>query len=67
MGSQRPDQKKEEERRTLGKWDTANVDLEVKPGSKPFNDGYYPVHKINNNTLCRELQCLVEIGVLSLS
>ena len=31
----------------LGDWYTELVDLELKPGSKPFNSKYYPVPRIN--------------------
>ena len=34
---------------TLGDWSTEHVDLELKPGSKPFNRIYYPVPTINND------------------
>ena len=32
---------------TLGDWATDPVDLELKPGSKPYNSRYYPVPRIN--------------------
>ena len=32
---------------TLGDWATEPVNLELKPGSKPFNSRYYPVPRIN--------------------
>ena len=60
---------------TLGKRDTNNIDLEVKQGSKLFNDRYYLVPNfnnryylvpnINNDNFCNDIQCLVEIGVLT--
>ena len=49
----------------LGKWNTTTVDLEVKSGSKQFNDRYHPLTMTNKETLCKEIQCLVEIGVLT--
>ena len=50
---------------TLGDWYTEPVDLELNPDSKPFNSRYYPVHRINKETLRKELKSLVEIGVLT--
>ena len=35
---------------TLGDWATEPVDLELNPGSKPFNSRYYPVPRINKET-----------------
>ena len=49
----------------MGKWDTDTVKLKVEPVYKPFNDRYYPVPKIKKCTFCKELQHLVEIGVLT--
>ena len=51
---------------TLGYWDTYHVDLDLIPGSKPFNIKYYPVTRINKWTFCKDLKLLVEIGVLTL-
>ena len=51
---------------TLGNWATEHVDLELKPDSKPFNSRYYPVPRIKKETFQKELNCLVEIGVLTL-
>ena len=50
---------------TFVKWDTTPVELEVKPGSKPFNARYYPVPRINNETFRKDLRRLVEIGVFT--
>ena len=50
---------------TLGDWSTGLVDLDLKPGSKPFNSRYYPVPRINKETFSKELKHLVEIGVLT--
>ena len=38
--------------------------MELKPDSKPFNCKYYPLPRINKENYCKELKCLVEIGVL---
>ena len=50
---------------TLVKWDTTPDDLDVKTISKPFNARYYMVTKINNETFHKDLQHLVDIGVLT--
>ena len=50
---------------TLGDRDTVSVDLELKPGSKPFNSKYYMVPRINKENFCKELKCLVELGMLT--
>ena len=50
---------------TLGDWATEPVDLELKPGSKPFNSRYYPVPIISMETFCKELRRLVEIGAIT--
>ena len=50
---------------TLGKWYTTPTDLEVKPRSKLLNAIYYPVPNIKNETIYKEFQHLVEIGVLT--
>lgn len=47
------------------KWYTAPADLEVKPRSKLLNAIYYPVPNIKNETFYKELEHLVEIGVLT--
>ena len=50
---------------TLGYWKTDPVDLELKHYYKPFSSKYYPVPRINKETLCKELERLVKIGVLT--
>ena len=50
---------------TLGDWDTDPVDLDLKPGSKPFNSKYYPFPRINKENFRKELRQLVGIGVLT--
>ena len=50
----------------LGDWATETVNLEIKPCSKPFNNRYYPVPRINKETFRKELKRLVEIGVLTM-
>ena len=41
---------------TLGDWATEPVDLELKPGSKPFNSRYYPVPRIDKETFRKYLK-----------
>ena len=50
---------------TLGYWATDPVNLDLKPGSKPFNSSFYPVPRINEEKFRKELKRLVEIGVLT--
>ena len=50
---------------SLGKRDTAPVKLKLNPGSKSFNARHYPVPQINKETFCKDIQNLVEIGVLT--
>ena len=50
---------------TLGHWKTDPIEIELKPGSKPYNGRYYPVPKINKETFKKELLRLVDIGVLN--
>ena len=49
---------------TLGDWSIETVDLDLKPGSKPFNSRCYPVPRTKKEIFLKELKCLVEIGVL---
>ena len=51
---------------TLGYWDIEPVNLEINPGSKPFNSKYHPLIIINKEFFSKEIKCLVEIGVLTL-
>ena len=50
----------------LGDWANDPVNLNPKPGSKPFNCKYYPVPIINKEIFLNDLKPLVEIGVLTL-
>ena len=49
----------------LGEWDTEPINLDINSYSKPFNCKHYPVSRINKHTFHKELQFLVEIGVLN--
>ena len=39
----------------MDKWDTSTINLQLDLGSKPFNDIYYTVPRINKETLHTEL------------
>ena len=49
----------------LGYWDIDPVNLDLNPGSKPFNSKYYPVPIINRVNFRKELECLLKIGLLT--
>ena len=49
---------------TLGDFQTESVHLELKEGTKPKHHKPFPVPKIHENTLKKELDRLCEIGVL---
>ena len=50
---------------TLGDWATVPVNLELKPGYKPFTSRYYRVTRTDKNFFHKELRQSVEIGVLT--
>ena len=50
----------------LEDWATEPVNLDLKLGYKPFNSGYYPVHRINKEHFRKEIKRIVEIGMLNL-
>jgi hypothetical protein len=50
---------------TLGKWNTDPIDIETKPDHKPSSARYYPVPKVSKAAFKKELERLVEIGVLA--
>ena len=49
---------------TLGSWDTEPVHFELKPDAKPFHGRPYPVPQIHKETLWKEVDRMVEIGIL---
>ena len=51
--------------RNTGKWDTEPFNLELNPYYKTFNVNYYQIPRINKETLRKDLQHLLEIGVLT--
>jgi len=49
---------------TLGTWRTAPVDLELKPGAKPYHAKPYPVPRVHEKVFRDEVERLCKIGVL---
>ena len=49
---------------TLGDWKTKPVFLHLKEDAPPYHGQAFPVPKIHNDTLMKEVQRLVELGVL---
>ena len=49
---------------TLGDWNTEPVSFELKEGMKPYHGRAFPVPKIHKDTLIKEVQRLVKLGVL---
>ena len=49
---------------TLGNFRTSPVSLEVKPGEQPTHSKAFPIPKVHEETLKKEIQQLVDIGVL---
>jgi hypothetical protein len=49
---------------TLGHWDTEPVDFELKEGAKPYHAKAYPIPHIHEQTLRKEIDRLVKLGVL---
>ena len=48
----------------LGVWQGTEVNLELKPGAEPYHAKAFPVPKIHDSTLRKEVQRLCDIGVL---
>ncbi|CAJ1955787.1 unnamed protein product [Cylindrotheca closterium] len=49
---------------TLGTWNILPVDFKLKPGSKPFHAKPMPIPLIHRDTICKEIDRLVCIGIL---
>jgi hypothetical protein len=49
---------------TLGDWNTEPVSFKLKEGAKPFQLSPFPVPKIHEDTLKKEIQRLCNLGVL---
>jgi hypothetical protein len=49
---------------TLGDWKTKSVSFQVKEGVSPYHSQAFPVPKIHKETLIKEVERLVKLGVL---
>ena len=49
---------------TLGDWDTDPVHFELKDGSKPYHGRPFPVPRIHRETMKKEVNRLVKLGIL---
>ena len=49
---------------SLGDWKTKPVSFQLKEGAKPYHGRAFPVPKIHMKTLMKEIQWLVDLGVL---
>jgi hypothetical protein len=49
---------------TLGDWKTKPVSFQLKEGASPDHGGAFPVPKIHKDTLIKEVDSLVKLGVL---
>ena len=49
---------------TLGDWQTEPIKFQLKPGATPYHGRAYPIPKIHEETLKKEIQRLIELGVL---
>ena len=47
---------------TLGKWTGEPYDIELQPDAKPYHSWAYPIPKIHEETLKKEVHRLVVIG-----
>jgi hypothetical protein len=49
---------------TLGDWNRPPVTIELKEGATPYHDRPYPIPQIHKATLMKEINMLVDIGVM---
>jgi hypothetical protein len=49
---------------TLGDWKTKPVSFQLKEGASPYHGQAFPVPKIHKDTLIKEVDRLVKLGVL---
>jgi hypothetical protein len=49
---------------TLGDWKTKPVSFQLKEGASPYHGQAFPVPKIHKNTLIKEVERMVKLGVL---
>ena len=50
----------------LGLWKIKPVSIELKPGSKPYHEKAFPVPHIHTELFKKEIDSLVELGVLEI-
>jgi hypothetical protein len=51
---------------TLGDWKTKPVSFQLKEGVSPYHGQAFPVPKVHNNTIIKEVERLCQVGVLVL-
>jgi hypothetical protein len=51
---------------TLGDWNRPPVSIELKEGAKPYHGRPYPIPQIHKATLMKEINRLVDIGVMKM-
>ncbi len=49
---------------TLGDWKTKPVSFQLKEGVSPYHNRAFPVPKIHKDTLIKEVERLVKLGIL---
>ena len=49
---------------TLGDWNTDPVSFELKEGAKPYHGRAFPIPKVHKQTILKEIERLMELGVL---
>jgi len=49
---------------TLGDWNQPPVSIELKEGATPYHGRPYPIPQIHKATLMKEINSLVDIGVI---
>ncbi len=49
---------------TLGQWNLPPVSIQLNEGAKPFHGRPYPIPKVHNATLMKEIDQLVLIGAM---
>ena len=50
---------------TLGDWNTKPVSFELKEGAKPYQGRAFPIPQVHKDTIKKEVNRLVELGVLT--
>ncbi len=48
---------------TLGDWQTDPIKFQLKPGATPYHGRAYPIPKIHEETLKKEIQRLIELRI----